>query len=91
MLCYKCKKKIDLPDDKIKFKDRCEYCDSYLHVCKNCKYYSPGKPNDCSILGTEYVTDKEKYNFCEEFKYNETPLEEKKLTKEEISKKLFKD
>ena len=61
MFCYKCHFKLDTK--KIGFRDTCEKCLTDLHVCKNCKYYSIGKPNDCSYPNTEYVSDREKNNF----------------------------
>jgi hypothetical protein len=91
MLCFKCKNKLNLPN-KIGFKETCPFCEADLHVCKNCKYYMPGKPNDCNVPNTEFVSDKEKYNFCEEFKFNKKINTQSNIkTKKDISKKLFKD
>lgn len=44
------------------------HCDCDLHVCKNCRYYSPGKPNDCLVPGTDTIRNREQSNLCEEFK-----------------------
>lgn len=52
---------------KVPFRASCEVCGRDLHTCKNCKYYSPGKPNDCLVPGTLYISDREAYNFCEDF------------------------
>ncbi|NGX62964.1 MAG: hypothetical protein KR126chlam6_00368 [Candidatus Anoxychlamydiales bacterium] len=91
MYCFKCKKKLDLPSKKIGFKQTCFFCEVDLHVCKNCKYYSIGKPNDCVVPNTEYVRDREKYNFCEDFKFKESLDDAKTKDKKDISKKLFED
>jgi len=91
MYCYKCKKQLDLPSKKIGFKDICIFCDADLHVCKNCKYYQIGKPNDCRVPNTDFVFDREKNNFCEEFQILEKTDSSNKTTKKDISKKLFKD
>jgi hypothetical protein len=88
MYCWKCQSKIDLPERKVGFHAQCEKCGYDLHVCKNCKYYYPGKPNDCSHPDTLFVSDKEKNNFCEDF----SPLEKKVETKassRETSQRLF--
>ncbi len=53
---------------KIGFRAVCIHCDADLHVCKNCRYYSPGKPNDCLVPGTESIQDRERSNLCEDFK-----------------------
>ncbi len=68
MKCWKCNKTIsDLPV-KIGFRASCTHCDADLHVCKNCRYYSIGKPNDCIVPGTDLIADREQSNLCEEFK-----------------------
>ncbi len=88
--CYKCKSKLDLPNKKIGFRQTCQVCFADLHVCKNCKHYCIGKPNDCNVPNTEFVSDKEKNNFCEDFEINQK-VDTQNKTKEDISKKLFKD
>jgi hypothetical protein len=49
----------------------CEGCDAYLHSCLNCKYYEPGRPNDCYIPNTEKVADKATCNFCDSFEFRQ--------------------
>lgn len=63
--CWKCGKGVD---EKITFRSFCEACQSDLHCCKNCTFYKPGQPNDCMIPGTDFIRDREKANFCEEFR-----------------------
>ena len=65
IVCWKCAGKTPLP---IRFRTVCPHCEIDLHCCKNCRYYSPGKPNDCTVPGTEFIRDREAANFCEEFK-----------------------
>lgn len=68
MDCWKCDRQISEQPIKIGFRAVCIHCGIDLHVCKNCRYYSPGKPNDCAVPGTEFIRDREAFNFCEEFK-----------------------
>ncbi len=68
MNCWKCAKPVSEIPVKIGFRAICPHCGVDLHVCKNCRYYSPGKPNDCAVPGTDYVRDREASNLCEEFK-----------------------
>ncbi len=68
MHCWKCRKQIGETPAKIGFRAVCPHCDADLHTCKNCRYYSPGKPNDCLVPGTEFIRDREAANFCEDFK-----------------------
>ena len=83
MNCWKCHKTVELA--QIGFRAVCKHCDADLHVCKNCKYYQIGKPNDCIVPGTDFVADREKSNLCEEFRPK--PPEQKS----ERPRHLFKD
>ncbi len=91
MNCWKCNKNISEVPAKIGFRAVCPHCDVDLHVCKNCRYYSPGKPNDCAVPGTDYIRDREAANFCEEFKVKlpSAPAENKDPKKN--FKSLFKE
>lgn len=91
MFCFKCQFKIELEKNKASFRSTCDFCGADLHVCQNCKYYMVGKPNDCFIPNTEFIQDREKYNFCEDFAPKESLHNDTKIKKEDIFKKLFKD
>lgn len=67
MICYKCSKEIP---DTISRTTECPHCKADLHVCKACKFYSPGSHYDCKETVDDIVTDKERANFCDYFKYN---------------------
>lgn len=69
MICYKCKK--ELKDISIYRTTECPSCGADLHVCKACKFYSPGSHYDCKETVEDIVTDKEKANFCDFFKAGE--------------------
>lgn len=68
MKCWKCAKAVSETPVKVAFRAVCPHCGIDLHTCVGCRYYSPGKPNDCAVPGTEYIRDRERFNFCEEFK-----------------------
>ena len=91
MYCHKCKKKLDLPNKKVGFKETCFFCEADLHVCKNCRFYLIGKPNDCLVPNTEHIVDREKNNYCEEFSIKDGLEEDLSKSKKDIAKKLFKD
>ena len=42
----------------------CPQCGKYTHVCRNCRYYAPGRPNDCLEPVADPVADKQRANFC---------------------------
>lgn len=91
MKCWKCK--TDLPDPefgKILFRTECDHCGAALHCCCNCKYYHPGKPNDCEIPGTDYIPDRTKSNLCEEFRLQDQNKSQlNKPSVEDIENSLF--
>lgn len=92
MICWKCHKTLEALE-KISFHTSCPFCHSDLHVCVNCRYFAQGKPHDCEIPDIEPVSDKEKRNFCEEFRVkspgkdtkNSSPI--KKIFSEDIPPK----
>lgn len=45
----------------------CLSCGKATRVCRNCRYYAPGKPNACLEPMAEEVLDKARANFCEFF------------------------
>lgn len=75
---------------RISFRAVCEKCDHYLHCCKNCNNYKVGMPNDCLIPGTDPISDRESFNFCEEFSLKGKGPEKKKSIAD-ASSTLFGD
>ncbi|WP_158383093.1 hypothetical protein [Candidatus Protochlamydia sp. R18] len=68
LYCWHCGTK--LPEffrGKLSFRETCDKCGSALHCCQNCKYYQPGRSNNCAIPRTEFVSDRQLNNFCDEF------------------------
>lgn len=68
MTCWHCHAPLtNITSGKLSFRAQCEKCLSDTHCCRGCKFYKVGRHNDCLIPGTEWVSDREKNNFCEEF------------------------
>ena len=51
-------------------RDTCPQCDADLHCCRNCRFYDPGKHNQCAEPQAEWVRDKEASNYCDYFSPN---------------------
>lgn len=51
----------------------CPGCGKPTRVCRNCRHYAPGKPNECLEPRVERVLDKERANFCELFDPSDRP------------------
>ena len=45
----------------------CPSCRKQTHVCRNCRFYEPGRPADCQEPIAEPVRDKDRANFCDYF------------------------
>lgn len=88
LVCYKCQKPVDGP---IGFKSICESCFSCLHSCVNCKFYCPGRANNCLVPNTDPISDREANNYCDEFKVKTKADEKPKPKADDIEKRLFKD
>ncbi|OGT91801.1 MAG: hypothetical protein A2286_14465 [Gammaproteobacteria bacterium RIFOXYA12_FULL_61_12] len=42
----------------------CLACGKPAHVCRNCRWFAPGRPNDCFEPMVERILDKTRANFC---------------------------
>lgn len=70
--CWNCSR--DLTKADYGREARCLGCDKPTRVCRNCRHFAPGRPNDCLEPMTERVLDKEKANFCERFDPTNRPF-----------------
>ena len=70
--CHKCGAEWVSEKKRPAFSEYCDQCSAYLHCCKNCRFYEPGAHNDCRIGTTEWVADKARGNYCDEFEFADT-------------------
>ena len=82
MICWKCRKEINI--EKPVRGDECPLCHADLHVCKACEFYESGAHNDCRESSAEFVSDKDRGNFCDYFRAS------KKITPGEDTSKADK-
>jgi hypothetical protein len=71
IFCYSCGKAIE-GWEPIGRQDICSYCRSDLHCCLNCRLYDEYAHNKCQEPSAEWVSDREKNNFCEFFVFRES-------------------
>lgn len=70
--CHKCNNSLDdYLSSIISRQDSCVKCNSDIRVCKNCTFYEANAHWECKEEITEHVIDKEKANFCDQFKLNQ--------------------
>jgi len=65
--CRACGKELQI-ERKVGRSEMCPHCGADLHVCLNCVFYSPEAYNECREPQAEWVTDRERRNFCDYFK-----------------------
>ncbi len=70
--CHKCGTEWVSDKPRPGFKKVCETCNAYLHSCQNCHYHDRSAHNECRISTTEWVADKRKANYCDDFKFDNT-------------------
>lgn len=66
MKCPKCSHEFP-PGTVIARSTVCPACSAELHACRFCKFYEPGVRYDCREETDEYISDKERANFCDRF------------------------
>jgi hypothetical protein len=69
--CHHCGRELQLLG-RIGRTDGCPFCHSDLKCCLNCRLHDPGANNQCLEPQAEWVTDKDKANFCEFFEFRVT-------------------
>ena len=74
--CYQCQNEIEL-SERVGRKDTCPFCGADLHCCRNCKFYDESAHNQCKEPNSDWVSDRERSNFCDYFSFadkaKETP------------------
>ncbi len=88
--CCKCGKVIEARG-RVGTRETCPECDADLHCCRNCRFYDPGKHNQCAETQAEWVGDKEASNYCDYFSPNPVLLArgERPASKAQDAKKKF--
>lgn len=80
--------------DAIQTMDKCQNCSAWLHTCRNCVFFDPGKPNQCMKPVAVRVEGKGERNLCELFTPKilvEKAVEEKRETTVDSARKAFDD
>jgi hypothetical protein len=90
MICHHCKAQIIL-DESISRTAECPECSADIHCCLNCENYDPAAHNRCREPQAEWVSDREKANFCDLFNPNKRKSQSGMLNSKEIAKKAFDD
>jgi hypothetical protein len=69
MRCHYCGTEIKI-EGFISRSEECPSCSSDVHCCRNCVNYDTAAHNRCREPQAEWVSDREKANFCDYFTPN---------------------
>ena len=69
-ICHKCHEPVQ-ETEYISRNDTCPKCGADLKCCLNCGFYEGRSYNQCTETQAERITDKEKANFCDYFRFRE--------------------
>ena len=67
--CHFCHTSID-PKMRIVRDSVCPNCQRDLHACVQCRHHDPHVHNQCREPNAEWVTDRDRRNFCDYFSLN---------------------
>jgi len=67
--CHFCGSALD-PKQRIVRDSSCPNCGRDLHACVQCRFYDRHAHNQCREPNAEWVTDRERRNFCDYFALN---------------------
>jgi hypothetical protein len=70
--CHFCQNTIDVKL-RIVRDSECSSCGRDLHACVQCRYFDRNAHNMCREPQAEWITDRERRNFCEYFSLNPAP------------------
>ncbi len=83
--CVFCGKAIETKE-RIGRRDSCPSCGRDLHSCLQCRFYDVSAYHQCAEPQSEWVSDKEKGNFCDYFEFGKK--KEEKSRPEDARSKL---
>jgi hypothetical protein len=69
--CHVCGKGLE-GSDRVGRSEICSHCRADLHCCLNCRFYDEHAQNQCRESSAEWVSDREKNNFCDYFSFRDS-------------------
>jgi hypothetical protein len=72
--CWFCRADLPYrPAATVPRESECPACGRDLHSCRNCRHYDPGVNNKCREPNAEWISERERANFCDFFQIAESP------------------
>ncbi len=80
-VCHICGQEVEAPG-KISRQEICPHCRGDLHCCRNCSLFDETASNQCHEPTAEWVSDREKNNFCDFFEFRDSGLQSEALRRQ---------
>lgn len=90
MKCWACGTEVKF-SEYVPQHEVCEKCAQYLHCCKNCEFYNERATQECEIPEIEFIAEKDKANYCDDFKPAGTGHVRRKTETEKFARDKFND
>ena len=87
--CWRCGRELKKYD--FNRENTCPDCHKSTRVCRNCRFFEPGRANDCSEPVAERILDKEKANYCDFFQPSDKYTGDADSTSQEILRQAAAD
>ncbi len=87
--CHKCAAEWHNEKRQPGVKECCEKCSAYLHCCLNCRFHDRSAHNECYIPNTDWVGDKRRANFCDQFEFADKEVDTGGDSKKDQAKEAF--
>ncbi|MBM3286885.1 MAG: hypothetical protein FJY88_05990 [Candidatus Eisenbacteria bacterium] len=72
--CWFCRAGLPYPPmASVPRESECPGCGRDLHACRNCRHHDPGVNNQCREPNADWVSDRERSNFCDFFQLAQAP------------------
>ena len=87
--CWHCGQELHGPDyDR---ENHCPRCGKAAHACRNCRFFAPGKANQCEEPMADRVMDKTHANFCGYFEPTTSPRGDGEKSAEDALRQAAED
>lgn len=80
--CWQCGKPLEALILPMSRREECVACHADQHVCKMCEFFNDSGRGDCREDRAEWISDRERANFCDYFKPSVANINTKSLANE---------
>ena len=88
--CHACGRGVE-GDERVGRSDFCPHCRADLRCCRNCRFFDEYAQNKCRESSAEWVSDREKNNYCEYFSSRDSAEEGRRAMEQKDARAKLDD